>query len=224
MYLFRNLGVGAAALAAGLLFQAAASAQTSTLISQGDPVTSTGFYNQGTETFPASNITDGTFGDTGTPGNWSFWLTPNGQLGAATIDLGSQYAISSFQLQDTHNRAYYDRGTNAFDISVSTDGVNFTPVVSDAFSQSAWQNLSIVTENSFAPVTGEFVKFNIDSTYGSGIGSSGPGASGGLNELQVFGAPAAVPEASTTVSFGLLLMLGLAGMAVAKKRKQSAQA
>lgn len=34
--------------------------------------------------------------------------------------------------------------------------------------------------------------------------------------------PAAVPEASTTVSFGLLLMLGLGGMAVAAKRKKSA--
>ena len=35
-------------------------------------------------------------------------------------------------------------------------------------------------------------------------------------------APAAVPEASTTVSFGLLLMLGLGGIAVAAKRKQGA--
>ena len=34
--------------------------------------------------------------------------------------------------------------------------------------------------------------------------------------------PAAVPEASTTVSLGLLLALGLGGLAVAAKRKQSA--
>ena len=36
--------------------------------------------------------------------------------------------------------------------------------------------------------------------------------------------PAAVPEASTTVSLGLLLMLGLGGMTVAAKRKQGAAA
>ena len=181
------------------------------LISQGKPVTSTGFYDQGTETFPASNITDGLFDDTGTPGNWSFWLTPNGQLGSATINLGGLYAINQFQLQNTHNRGYDDRGTNAFDISVSTDGINFTPVVSGSFG--TWPNIPIVTENLTAPVVGKYVKFNIDSFYGS---------SGGFNELQVYGTPAAVPEASTTVSLGLLLMLGFGGMAFAKKRKQSA--
>ncbi len=36
--------------------------------------------------------------------------------------------------------------------------------------------------------------------------------------------PAAVPEASTTVSLGLLLMLGLGGVAIAAKRKKSAAA
>ena len=193
------------------LAASAAQAQAPTLVSQGKSVTSTPFFDLGDETFPASNITDGRFDDTGSPGNWSFWLTPNGQLGSATIDLGSLYTISSFQLQDTHNRGYNDRGTNAFDISVSTDGVNFAPVLSDAFT--TWPNIPIVTESAFAPITGQYVKFNIDSIYGY---------SGGLNELQVFGAPAAVPEASTTVSFGVLLMLGLGGMTVAAKRRKSA--
>jgi hypothetical protein len=210
MHLFRNLSAGAAALAAAFVFQAAASAQSSTLISQGKTVTSTSFYDQGTETFPASNITDGRFDDTGSPSNWSFWLTPNGQMGSATIDLGGLYTIDQFQLQNTHNRGYNDRGTDAFDISVSTDGVNFAPVVTDSFG--TWPNIPIVTENLTAPIVGEYVKFNIDSIYGS---------SGGLNELQVYGSPAAVPEASTTVSLGLLLILGLGGMIVAKKRKKS---
>ncbi len=197
-----------------LLPVSAAQAQSPTLVSQGKAVTATGFYDQGSETFPASNITDGRFDDTGSPSNWSFWLTPNGQMGSATIDLGSQYTIDSFQLQDTHNRGYFDRGTNAFDISVSSDGVNFAPVLSDAFTMSAWQNLSILTESSFAPVTGEYVKFNIDSLYG--------GASGGLNELQVFGTPAAVPEASTTVSFGLLLAISFGGVMLARKKRLAA--
>ena len=204
----------ASALLAGLLAPSA-HAQSPTLISQGKPVTATSSHTGiDGENFPASNITDGRFGDTGTANNWSFWLTPDGQLGSATIDLGSLYTIDSFQLQDTHNRGYNDRGTDAFDISVSSDGVSFKPVVTDAFSQSAWQNLTVVTENSFAPVTGEYVKFNIDSTYG--------GPSGGLNELQVFGTPAAVPEASTTVSLGLLLALGLGSVIVARKKRLTA--
>ena len=194
---------------AALLLVPSVQAQAPTLISQSKPVTATSFYDQGTETFPASNITDGRFDDTGSPGNWSFWLTPNGQVGSATIDLGSLYSISSFQLQNTHNRDYNDRGTNAFDISVSSDGINFTPLVTDSFA--TWPSIPIVTESTFAPTTGEYVKFNIDSFYGS---------SGGLNELQVFGtpAPAAVPEASTTVSLGLLLAFGMAGLLLARKK------
>ena len=194
---------------------APALAQTPTLISQGKSVTSTPYYNQGTETFPASNITDGRFDDTGSPSDWSFWLTPNGSLGSATIDLGGQYTISQFQLQDTHNRGFNDRGTNAFDISVSADGLSFSPVVSDSFG--TWPKLPIVTESGFAPVTGQYVKFNIDSYYGS---------SGGLNELQVYGIPAApsaapVPEASTVASLGLLLTLGSLAVAVKRKRGMS---
>jgi hypothetical protein len=204
---------GAALLFVGLAgLLAIPSAQADSLISQGKPVTATDFYNSGGgEVFPASNITDGQFNDTGTPSNWSFWLTPNGQTGSATIDLGSLYTIDEFQIQDTHNRGYDDRGTNAFDISVSSDDITFTPVVADSFG--TWPNLPIVTENSFAPVNAQYVKFNIDTVYGS---------SGGLNELQVFGSPAAVPEASTTISFGLLLALGFGGVTVAAKRKKSA--
>ncbi len=44
----------------------------------------------------------------------------------------------------------------------------------------------------------------------------------GLDDVRFV--PAAVPEASTTVSLGLLLMLGLGGMAVAAKRRKSAAA
>jgi hypothetical protein len=46
----------------------------------------------------------------------------------------------------------------------------------------------------------------------------------GLDNVSVTQNPAAVPEASTTVSFGLLLMLGLGGMTVAAKRRKSAAA
>ncbi len=54
--------------------------------------------------------------------------------------------------------------------------------------------------------------------------------SNALSSAQIAGiyasaaAPAAVPEASTTVSFGLLLALGLGGVVIAKKKKAAAAA
>src|SRR4051812_18671213 len=75
------------------------------------PVTGTAFYDSGTETFPYTNVTDGLLNDSGAPSAWSFWLTPNSQVGSFTIDLQSSFTIDSFDLQNTHNRGFNDRGT-----------------------------------------------------------------------------------------------------------------
>ena len=50
------------------------------------------------------------------------------------------------------------------------------------------------------------------------IAGVGPFQSGETLVLDVASTPAAVPEASTTVSFGLLLALGLGGVLIAKKK------
>src|SRR5438046_3042673 len=73
-------------------------------ISLGKPVTGSGFYNSGTETFPFQNITNGRYNDTGSPGDWSFWLTDNGLNGFATIDLQGDFVINRIDVQNTHNR------------------------------------------------------------------------------------------------------------------------
>ncbi len=53
--------------------------------------------------------------------------------------------------------------------------------------------------------------------------TSGREAAGGtVSSIVISGAGAPVPEASTTVSFGLLLMLGLGGAVVAAKKKSAA--
>jgi hypothetical protein len=156
-------------------------------ISLGKPVTGTSFYNSGSETFTYQNIDDGLFNDTAgdgstsppyspaAPHNWSFWLTPNGLIGSATIDLLGNFNINQIQVQNTHNRGFNDRGTNAYHIDVSTNNVNYTTIITDSFP--TWPSLPIVTYN-FSPVQAEFVRFNIDSFFGS---------SGGLNEMSVFG-------------------------------------
>lgn len=183
-----------------------AAAQTD--VALGKTVTSSGYYNQGSEVFPASNITNGETGDTGTGYNWSFWLTPQGDnTGWAIIDLGSDYSLSYFMLQDTHNRGYFDRGTDAYTISVSTNGVNFTQVASDSFSLSAWQNLTWNTDTLGSPVVARYVEVNILSGYG--------GNSVGLNEVEAFGVPATTPEPAPLAALGL----GALGLVVRRKRK-----
>ena len=55
-------------------------------------------------------------------------------------------------------------------------------------------------------------------------GAAGGGSGTAFPTLKFTTAPAAVPEASTTVSLGLLLVLGLGGVAVARRRTGAAQA
>ncbi len=59
------------------------------------------------------------------------------------------------------------------------------------------------------------------SVVGSFAGAFG-GNTGNVPSLTLTAIPAAVPEASTTVSLGLLLALGLGGLAVARRRKAQA--
>ncbi len=163
-----------------------------------------GFYNSGSEVFPAQTITDGRYNDTGSPSDWSFWLTPQGLNGFATVDLGATYSLTSFVLQDTHNRGYFDRGTNAYTIAVSTDNVSFTDVVSDSFSASEWSNLTLKTNTLGASALGRYVRFTVDSRYG---------ASAGLNEIEVYGQ--AVPEPATIAA------LGLGALGILRRRRKA---
>jgi len=52
-------------------------------------------------------------------------------------------------------------------------------------------------------------------------GAAGGGNGTAFPTLSFNAAPPAVPEASTTASFGLLLVLGLGGVMVARRRKQA---
>lgn len=176
-------------------------------VALGKSTTASSFYDSGSEVFPSANITDGITTDGGSPSNWSFWLAAQAQNAGSwvQVDLGSTYSVDSVNLYDTHNRGYYDRGTDAFTISVSTDGINFLNVGTGAFTFDQWTQQTVDTVN-FAASDARYVRFTADSVYG--------GQSAGLAEMEVM----AVPEAST--SSMALAGLGLLGF-VATRRKAS---
>lgn len=190
-----------------LLLGSTAPAEAQTLLSAGKPATASSFYDVGSETFPASNVTDGDFDDTGTDFNWSFWLSSEA-TGFVTVDLQSSFSITKLRLQNTHNRGHNDRGSNQYNLLVSSDGTSFTPVVSDSFG--TWPALPIV-EHNIAPVTARYVRFQALTRYGDSVG---------LNELEVYGeSGSAVPEPGS----GVLLVAGLAALGLLRNRRKPNQ-
>lgn len=141
------------------------------------PVTGSSYYDSGSEVFPFDNVTDGRLNDTGSPWDWSFWLTPNATTGYVVVDLENTYDIEMFRVQNTHNRGHNDRATANFSIYVSTDGVDFGSAVVSGTMATVWGASPIPFEEYLvSSVRGRYVRFNIDSYYGS---------SGGINELEV---------------------------------------
>ncbi|MBL0870575.1 MAG: discoidin domain-containing protein [Phycisphaerales bacterium] len=160
------------------------------------PVTGNTFYDSGSETFTWQNVTDGQYNDTGIPGDWSFWLTPNNTGGFFTVDLGDLFSVTSFTLQNTHNRGFNDRATRDYTISLSTDGTNFFPVASGTleFFTSSFNPIPTVAVN-IDPTIGRYVRFTANSWYG---------ASAGLNEIEVYGQPIPTPAAAAVLALGAL--------------------
>lgn len=154
-------------------------------VSLGKPVSGAHYGDQVyLNQFLPGNITDGGFGDD--TGSLSFWLSPQGVSDTTlTIDLQGDYVINALELQDSHNRWYYDRGTNAFTVRTSLDNVNYTTVLNDSFSHADWEYLT-VRHFDIPAVNARFIQFESLSIYG--------GAGAGLNEFTAFGSPSAVPE------------------------------
>lgn len=173
------------------------------------PVTGSSYYQTSVdESFPFDNIVDGRLDDTGTPGDWSFWLTPTGvPEGFFTIDLEAPYLVQSFSLQNTHNRQYNDRGTKDFHVDLSVDDLTYATVVTDTLAFDTGTSIEIV-DFDISDRPARYVRFYMDSYYYFGDISLG---SGGLNEIWVWGEPAPIPEPSSVVGLAALLGMGLFG-------------
>ena len=81
-----------------------------------------GFLGEYNSFFPASSILDHQTGTINEPTqDGSYWLnSDNGPANAyIVIDLGAAFHLASFDLFNTHNANYGDRGTGAFKIEAS---------------------------------------------------------------------------------------------------------
>lgn len=182
-----------------------------TNIALGMTVTGSPYYNSGSEVFPYWKIVDGSVADGGSAYNWNFWLTPNGQTGWAQIDLSKEYSIGKIEFLNTHNRWYNDRTTRNWTIEILNSSLISMFSISGSESD---LNMSPWTDpippkiiDLTMPVTGRYVKFSVNSYWGS---------SGGLNELRVYEAMP-IPEPSTLFMLGIGLF-GLIGCAYKRKK------
>jgi hypothetical protein len=200
----------AAAIAAAI---ASPSFAAQILLTSANVIGSSGEYDS---RFVATNIVDNQTGVVTEPTQSGYWLNPdNGPANAyITLDLLTAQIIGSFQLFDTHNSTYNDRGTGNFSIigSNAISGntlVGAVTLVSGTLTAVSSSN-DPITGQTFtvaAPGSYRYLQFLPTSVAASGSACCGANVYG-LNELRVFDAPAAVPEmaswAMMVSGFGVL--------------------
>ena len=151
----------------------------------------------------------------------SYWLYPDSTPGAGSIsiDLGAEYRLGSFDLFNTHNAFYNDRGTGNFSLVASNDPTfaTFTTVASGTLTAEAQGTpLSAQTYASSSNGLFRYVQFRATSVAAQTNGGAGYTYSAyGLNELRVFDAAAAVPEPAQWA-----LMIGGFGLVGAASRRR----
>lgn len=153
--------------------------------------------------FPATRVVDQQTGPVSDTFATTYWLNPDGTGSLPvyiTIDLGSALRIDSFDLFNTHNAFYNDRGTGSFQILGSntvmdTGNGNLrvnggTVLISSALTTSTGVPLAqSFTSSSSAAF--RYVSFEPLSAL-SPLGRTPSATSYGLNEIRIFAS--AVPE------------------------------
>jgi len=182
-----------------------------------------GFFGQYSATFAASAILDHQTGTiSGPTQNGSYWLnSDNGPANAyIVIDLGAAFHLGSFDLFNTHNANFNDRGTGDFSIEASNSigpglgsGSNLSgatvTLVSGTLLAASTDPLVQQTFLASDPGSYRYIRFSPHTVAASGAPCCGTNVYG-LNELRAFDAPtSAVPEPATmTLLGGGLVVLG----------------
>ena len=155
----------------------------------------------------------------------SLTTTPNGSLFLTDQTANQVITVSN---QGTPYQVVSALGTSYQGASVPVDDTVFTGgqagtlLVSSTGSNEVYAIHGSFASGVFSAANADGIVGSLDTTTGDlsaiATGFNGP------HGLAFVPTPAAVPEASTTVSFGLLLALGLGGLAMSAKKKAHAAA
>jgi hypothetical protein len=156
----------------------------------GKPVFSPGYCTRPHgSVFPPDNLTDGRLDDSGVPGDWSFWLAPDGESGEFTVDLLRPERIGRISLQNTGNRGIGDRGTASFEVFGSLDNRTFIPLTRGELPRAEAPAGGSFPFHDFAlpPTEARYVKVVVTGHYRHpDRPSDHPCQGGGLNEIRIF--------------------------------------
>lgn len=156
----------------------------------GKPVFSPGYCTRPHgSVFPPDNLTDGRLNDSGVPGDWSFWLAPDGEHGEFTVDLLRPESIGRLSLQNTNNRGMDDRGTEEFEAFGSLDNKSFFPLAAGSLPRIALERGEAFPFHDFrfAPVEARYVKVVVTRHFRHLTRpADDPHHGGGLNEIRIF--------------------------------------
>ncbi len=174
-------------------------------------------YNSSTDT--SNGVTFGTLNSTVSSPQISFLTDTNNMY----------YPIGMKQFGADMSGTITAPATGLYTFTLTSDDGSYlflnglpTPFINDGgnhFPQSASNSITLTANT---PVVFD-LQFNEDGTIESGVDLSvtPPGGVSQLIPSSYFAAP--VPEASTTISLGLLLALGLGGLVIAARRKKAAR-
>lgn len=182
--------------------------------------------------FGGDNILDQQTGDVADVFASTYWIYSDGNFAPAlvTIDLGADYRLDAFELFNTHNDAYNDRGTGAFTIV----GGNAVTAYAGGFKLSGAETLLVsgaLTNDTVNPIVGQtfaslssagfrYLEFRPTSVLA--LNPYSP-TSYGLNELRVYGGEPSVggvPEPATWAM--MILGFGAAGAVIRGRRRVAA--
>ena len=185
-----------------------------------------GFLGEYNSLFPASSILDHQTGTINEPAqDGSYWLnSDNGPANAyIVIDLGAAFHLGSFDLFNTHNAFYNDRGTGAFSIEASNSiapgsgtgsdlSGSIVTLVSGTLLSASLSSDPLLDQTfvSSDPGSYRYIRFSPHTVAASGQPCCGTNVYG-LNELRAFDAPASgVPEPGSIAFLGGgLVVLGM---------------
>ncbi|HVK42525.1 MAG TPA: PEPxxWA-CTERM sorting domain-containing protein [Phenylobacterium sp.] len=171
--------------------------------------------------YKAENLINGS-GMTGAQHDAYFgnmWMTDlSVDKASLTFDLGGLYNLSGVQIwnynfgDDQFAVSTLDRAARAFVLSISTDGVTFTDILTDTLSRGTGALLG--GESFGLSGAARFVRLNLDGNHQKFPETYGY-APIGLSEVRFEGVASAVPEPATWAM--MITGFGLAGVAIRRR-------